>query len=262
MSPGFLERLKNYLDERLKGEGPYRYLFKPFEIYSEHGTRALLIQSKPFKVEIPGLFPGEKWAIRTRGEDVIISIEEYLDGNVRVLSYPLGKAGEYISECLLKSYKHRFEKAEAKGKEEEEKVWKAFMRERDEAREDYFNKRNFEKHLKKSYKWVFIGLLWLEEVCKKISKEHGVEIKVEIVDEIECNTFLAARFNGGNMSEEEKMEEIKKRVEAVIVAFKLALNAYPIFPEYPREHREEFQRFRRALLEKVKDLKMHNVKLY
>jgi len=82
---------------------------------------------------------------------------------------------------------------------------------KEEARRDYVNRRNFEKHLKKSYKEAFVRLLWFDEVAKRFSKEHGVEVKIEIADDVECRSGLVSEFNGNNMSEE-KLEEIKKRV--------------------------------------------------
>ncbi len=48
------------------------------------------------------------------------------------------------------------------------------------------------------------------------------------IDEIDCDSGIISEFNGSNMSEEEKLEEIKKRVEAVIAAYRLAEQAYEI----------------------------------
>ncbi|MEM2374347.1 MAG: hypothetical protein QXI11_07895, partial [Thermoproteota archaeon] len=53
-------------------------------------------------------------------------------------------------------------------------------------------------------------------------------------------------FNGNNMDEDRKFEEIKKRVEAVIVAYKLASQVY----ETSRKRRKEYLEFRDAILAK------------
>ncbi|MGB9718824.1 MAG: hypothetical protein ACPL4E_10400 [Thermoproteota archaeon] len=236
MSQSFLGRLRDYLNERLKDEGPYKGLFKPF------------------KIDMPSSFPGEKWMVRCEegGIAAVMNIAESFDGTISVYSCRTDRGGEYIHECLLKSYRYRFKKAEAKGREEEEKVWKVFREEKKRAREDYINRRNFEKHLKKSYKEAFIRLLWFDGVAKRISEEYGVEVKLTIAKDSDCGSCLVSRFNSKGMSDEEKLEEIKKRVEAITAACRLAQGAYEIGypPELQREYRRKYQEFRRAILEK------------
>lgn len=235
MSQSFLESVRDYLNERLKSDELYGWRFKPFEI------------------DVSSPFPEEKWMIYPRFPTLPIgSIVESIDGTISVYSSGIDKAGDDIAERLIKSYRRRFERAEAKGKGEEEKIWEAFEREKSEARRDYINRRNIEKHLKKNYRDAFIRLLWFEEACERISREYRVEVKVEIVNEVECNTYLTSRFNGSNMSEEEKFEEIKKRVEAIIAAYKLAKGAYKKrFPsELEKENYKKYQVFRKSILEK------------
>jgi len=225
MSQSFLEKLRDYLNERLRNEVLYGLPFKPFEIRGR-------------TVRAESLTPGGL-------------IEEHTDGTIVVESERVDCAGDYIGECLVKSYRRRFGKAKAKGKEEEEKVWKALRKEDKEACEDYTNRRNFEKHLKKSYKEAFIRLLWFDEVCRRISDEYEVEVKVE-VDGIDYDSFLVSEFNGSNTSEDEKLEQIKKRVEAVIAAYKLTKYAYiSRWPsEREKENHKKYLEFRKAILEK------------
>jgi len=52
------------------------------------------------------------------------------------------------------------------------------------------------------------------------------------------------------MSEEEKPEETKKRVEAVIAAYKLAESAYGTYEWTSEENHKKYLEFRKALLEK------------
>ncbi|MBO3842563.1 MAG: hypothetical protein FGF48_09160 [Candidatus Brockarchaeota archaeon] len=228
MSQEFLNRLKNYLDERLKGEVLYDSL-------------------KPFKIEV---FPPSnkywRWWVRTESYGVPVAVvAEHGDGTVSVKSDLLDKAGDDIIERLCKSYRSKF--AKARGNKEEEEVWDALRRkEEDEARKDYLNRRNFEKHLKKSYWHAFLRLLWFDEVARRISEEHGVEVRVEI-DKVDYESGLESKFDGSNMDEEKKFEEIRKRVEAVIAAYKLAHQAYH-FRE-PKK-REKFLEFRKANLAK------------
>lgn len=95
---------------------------------------------------------------------------------VSVISSALDAAGDHISEHLHESYRHRFAKAR-NNKEYEEKVQSTLDREIKEAREDYINRRNFKKHLKKSYWRAFLRLLWFDEVARRISNEYGIRKK-------------------------------------------------------------------------------------
>lgn len=229
MSQNFLERLRDYLNEKLRDEGPYKYYFKPFEIWIAGPSRM------------------DKWSVGTQGVAAVGSVTESIDGTVSVCSCRTDKAGVYISERLVKSYRHRLEKAGAKGKEEEDKFWKALEKEKEEIREDYINRRNIKKHLKRNYKEAFVRLLWFDEVARRISKEFGVEVKVEI-DEVDCDSCLVSEFNGSNMSEEEKFEEIERRVEAIIAARRLAQYAYKMgySPELKECHKKYLE-FRSSL---------------
>jgi hypothetical protein len=225
MSQTLLEKLRDYLNERLKNELLYYTKFKPFEIWT-YQTRDQVV--------------------RTESPTLVRSVEFRADGTIAVESELVDKGGDYIGERLVKNYRRRFKEAEAKGKEEEDKVWKALDKKEKEIRKDYINRKNLEKHLKKNYREAFIRLLWFDEVAKRVSKEYGIDVKVEI-DEIDYDSGLISEFNGSNMSEEEKFEEIKKRVEAVIAARKRAEQAYGTYPD---ERRKEYLEFRNAVLTK------------
>ncbi|MEM2598728.1 MAG: hypothetical protein QXI87_00180 [Thermoproteota archaeon] len=227
MSEAFLIKLKNYLDERLKNE-VLVCSFKPFEIYT------LFPSGSPWK-----------WQVHTESWTAVRTVEGFVDGTVVIKTDLLDRAGDHIRECLVRSYRYKFAKAKD-NKEEEERVDKAFQKEKKEAREDYFNRRNFEKHLKKSYWSAFLRLLWFDEVARRISEEYGVKVEV-LVDEVSCESGLESKFNGSNMDEEKKFEEIKKRVEAVVAAYKLAHTAYQT---YPLEKRKEYLEFAKAVLAK------------
>ncbi|MGB9717714.1 MAG: hypothetical protein ACPL4E_04665 [Thermoproteota archaeon] len=228
MSQAFLEGLRDYLNERLKNE-TFGFLFKPFEINTS--------------------CPPDKWLIGDEGTAAVASVAESVDGIVSVYSQRTDKAGDYIRERLVSSYRHRFKKARAKGEEEEERIWKAFDKEKEEICKDYINRRNIEKHLKKTYREAFIRLLWFDEVARRVSKEYGVEVELGI-DEIDCDSGLVSEFDGRNMDEETKFEEIKKRVEAIIAARKLAEQAYEAYVLHRKGKSNEYLEFRKALLEK------------
>jgi len=224
MDKSFLNRLKNYLDERLKNE-------------------VLIFSFKPFEIRVPSSPDSYwRWELSTQSHTIVRSIMERSDGTVIVESDLLDKAGDYIGECLVKSYRLRF--AKVKGNEEE--IWKTLKKEEEKAREGYLNRVNFEMHLKKSYWHAFLRLLWFDEVARRISKKYGVEVKV-VIDEIDYDSGLESRFDGRNMDDERKFEEIKKRVEALIDAYKLCQLSTKIFPD---ENRKEYLEFCNTIITK------------
>ncbi|MBO3809064.1 MAG: hypothetical protein FGF50_05655 [Candidatus Brockarchaeota archaeon] len=225
MGREFLNRLKNYLDERLKDE-------------------AIWDSFKPFEIDVFSPSDWRRWWVRTESRVPVGFVMERSDGTVSVESELLDKAGDYIIECVCRSYRFKFAKARG-NKEEEEKIDKAHNEEIDEARKDYLNRRNFEKHLKKSYWRAFLRLLWFDEVARRISEEYGVEVKVEI-DDVDYDSGLISEFDGRDMDEERKFEEIKRRVEAVTAAYKLAYQAYGT----SKEKRKDFLEFCNATLAK------------
>lgn len=225
MSQNFLNRLKEYLDERLKNE-------------------VIVGSFKPFKIETFSPSDWRRWEIWTQSHTIVRFVTERSDGTVTVESDLLDKAGDYIVECLAKSYGFKF--AEAEGNKEE-KVWDILRREKEEeVCKDYINRRNFEKHLKKSYWRAFLRLLWFDEVARRISEKYGVEVKV-VIDKVDYDSGLESRFDGRNMDEGRKIEEIKKRVEALIDAYKLCRLFTRV---YPNEERKEYLEFCNAVLMK------------
>ncbi|MBO3832504.1 MAG: hypothetical protein FGF51_03855, partial [Candidatus Brockarchaeota archaeon] len=193
--------MKSYLDERLKNE-------------------VVVGDFKPFKIR---MFPPSdkrwRWWVRTDSPAVVRSVMEHSDGTVSVKSDLLDKARDDIGDHLLNRYQHRIRLAKERGdKEEEKKVWETLFKKEEEVCEDYLNRRNFEKHLKKPYGHTFLRLLWFDEVARRISKEYGVKVEV-IIDKADYDSGLESKLDGSNMDEEKKFEETKKRVEAVIAAY-------------------------------------------
>ncbi|MEM4230168.1 MAG: hypothetical protein QXZ66_10475 [Thermoproteota archaeon] len=201
---------------------------------------------KPFEIEV--FSPSDKswrWWVWSGGPMSLTPVKfvmERSDSTVIVKSDGLDKARDYIGECLVKSYRLKFAKAGG-NKEEREKEWNALNKEENEACEDYLHRRNFEKHLKKPYWHAFLRLLWFDEVARRISEEYGVEVEVGIY-KVSYDSDFKSEFDGSSMDEERKFEEIKKRVEAIIAAFKLANQAY----ETSNEKRKEFLEFCNAIL--------------
>ncbi|MCX8182817.1 MAG: hypothetical protein N3F08_00120 [Crenarchaeota archaeon] len=66
------------------------------------------------------------------------------------------------------------------------------------------------------------------------------------IDEVSYELGLISKFDGSDIDEEKKFEEIKKRVEAVIAACKLAQQAYYTL----NEKRKEFLEFCNAIFAK------------
>ncbi|MBO3753464.1 MAG: hypothetical protein FGF53_01065, partial [Candidatus Brockarchaeota archaeon] len=131
-------------------------------------------------------------------------------------------------------------------KEEEKKAIEVVLRRQEEVCEDYLHRRNLEKHLKKPYWRTFVRLLWFDEVARRISEEYGVKVEA-VVYEVTYDCGLESKFDGTNMDEDKKFEEIKKRVEALIAAYKLA---YTVYQDYAPERYKECLEFAKAVLEK------------
>ncbi|MCX8182816.1 MAG: hypothetical protein N3F08_00115 [Crenarchaeota archaeon] len=139
MNQGFLNKLKNYLDVRLKDE-------------------VTIGSFEPFEIDIPEVSRRWRWGVRTPSFAMVRFVTEYEYGTVTVQSKSLDRAKDYIGECLIKSYRFRFAKAKS-DREEKEKIWEIIEKREKEALEDYFNRRNLEKHLREPYWHAFLRLL-------------------------------------------------------------------------------------------------------
>lgn len=204
----FLERLRNYLNERFKEE------LKRFKEGEE---------LEPFKIDMQPLISGVKWHIWTPETIGCRHIDEYEDGTIKIESDRIANPGIALGSYFFNTY--RSELSDVLNKDSLKLIRMKADEKEKEVLEDLIHRRNFEEHLEKPYGWVFANHLLADEIAEKVSRkiaEVTVSIKGTVITptkELMHATYFISRFDCRNVSEEEIFEEIKKRVEAVFTAY-------------------------------------------
>ncbi|MGQ9597661.1 MAG: hypothetical protein ACUVQY_10935 [Thermoproteota archaeon] len=198
VSQAFLERLKNYLNEKYKNDPG----FEPFEIFCPDKMR--------------------NWMINTYGLSSF-GVLEFPNGKVEVFSHAIEVWKDVIFDILTKRvYRYRLKKAKTE-KEIEKMIFGEISKKEDEILENLANRR-WEKYLDKKYVkkygYFIIELFWEEEVARRISEKYGVEVRLEVS---ERSNFVSI-FDSKEMTEEQIFNEIVKRAEVIHVAYKLVIN--------------------------------------
>ena len=178
-SQDFPKRVKDYLDERFKGEPFYR----PYEVRVEKILGRSLEKEKL------------KWSVQSWGFSCY-SIEEDMKGQIWIISDAIesidGWAEDYRIdasqlELLLK---------------------------------DLQDRRNWEKYNNK-YGRLIAMLRFEEEIAKLVTKKTGVKVALFIPPNFYfkyCHFYSV--FDANNIVDDQKMEEIKKRADAIFLAYK------------------------------------------
>ena len=84
------------------------------------------------------------------------------------------------------------------------------------------DRRNWDKCMKK-FKRIVAELTWADDMAKRASQETGIEI-VHFIPNSKFggdDSFYYTSFDSKGMSDEEKMKEIERHVDAVDMAYKL-----------------------------------------
>ncbi len=104
---------------------------------------------------------------------------------------------------------------EAKTQEEKEKIHREESKERERIIKD-FRQGRFEKYLKKRgiISYCAKRHMWGVEIAKRVSEKHGVEVKFEIDSE----SGFFTTFNSTGMDDEQLINDIMKRVDAIAEA--------------------------------------------
>ncbi|MEM1548231.1 MAG: hypothetical protein QXN75_03645 [Thermoproteota archaeon] len=123
--------------------------------------------------------------------------------------------GDEANEVLVILYYRKLKTEEGKEDLSERKISAKIDKKEGEILSDLMNRRNIEKHIKKSYGHAFTKLLWAGNTAEEISKEFDVEVKVFDSD-YHWGTYFTSVFDSKDMDEEHKLKKIKKRVEAVV----------------------------------------------
>ncbi|MBO3842140.1 MAG: hypothetical protein FGF48_06965 [Candidatus Brockarchaeota archaeon] len=178
------------------------------------------INPKEFRLHIPA--STETWAMTFwppsyRYHDYGISITAYKDGKLVVGSGPI-YTNEGIREVLF-AYKYERRLRKAKSEEEVKKIYEQAWEERKRIIED-FRQKKFEKHLKGAVRYFTRLFIWAEELAKRVSEEYGFEVKIDA----NSKTFFITAFDSTGMNDEQVVEEILKRVSAMVKVEAMLLN--------------------------------------
>lgn len=220
VSQSFPEKLKDILNEKYKN------------------TRWF----EPFELDTNPVFKDEKWCINTPmygGFGVI----GFTDGRIRVSTHVVDDWDDGIYNMLWPLYEP---KIKGKSKEEKEKIWAIYDKEREEILNDVINRR-WEKYLKgkylrKPYYGFIVGAFWADEVARRVSEKFSVE--VIYYTNPGYDSFFISFFDSKDMTEEQIINEVLKRTDAVSTAFKLY--------ESRKQHDEEYKKFKKELLAKAR----------
>jgi len=217
MSQDLPERLRDYLNEKHKNEEGFR----PYEI-------------------MKGQVRNEKWFVYTEWRGGC-GIRERMDGTIWVTSSALNYLGDWLLLVLSEPYKHRM--WSVKSEDEEEKICDELHKKADPILEDILHRRNLNKYLKeKDYRDIIIDVLWSDEIARRISQEFKIEVKC-LMDDVKWKTYFCSAFDSKGINEDQKFEEIVKRIEAVRAAYKM----YRLYDEMYDES-EDYKKFKERVL--------------
>jgi hypothetical protein len=184
--------------------------------------RALLAEKferRPWeKVELLPPHPPEKWMIAVRIFFEIF-ITAYENGKIKVDAGP-ERTWDGISEFYLwKKYKHKYEKAETD--EEKKRILQKEKEEEDRILED-FKQRRFEDYIKKGGVIAYFAgrHMWGDEVARRVSEKHGLEVRFEI----DTESGFITTFDSTGMDDEQLINETMKRVDAINEAREMFFN--------------------------------------
>jgi hypothetical protein len=181
-SPDFPKRVKEYLDERFKGEPFYR----PYEIH----VGDILEES----------LSGEelKWSVQLWSFGCC-AVEEDAKGQIWALSHGI----ETIDGWIEDYWRDGLDSSQLK----------VFLR-------DLQDKKNWRKYDRK-YRKLMARLRFGEKIAELVTKKTGVKVVLFIPSDIYfkyCRFYSV--FDANDMTDDQKMEEIKKRADAVFLAYK------------------------------------------
>jgi hypothetical protein len=176
-----------------------------------------------YPTEVQALLPAVGWGIhdeKLNWEILAIhnaQIYETVDGKIGIWSARTVAVEDTISSRLLeidnvKDHHLRFDKTKQIHKE-------------------LTNKDTREKH-KAKFKVLIERLEWGDEIAKKITEGTGINVKHYIPEPSDDNAFFYTEFDPKGMSDEEKMNEIKRHFDAID-------EAYAKFQEYDKRWFEE-----------------------
>jgi len=176
--------------------------------------RALLAEKferRPWeKVELLPPLPSKEWMIAVRLSDFDIFIKAYKNGKIEVDAGPEPTEDEISEFYLWRKYKRKYE--EAKTEEEKERIVKKECEEIGRIIED-FKQRRFEDYIKKGGTIAYFAgrHMWGDEVARRVSEKHGIEVGFEI----DTESGFITTFDSIGIDDEQLINEVMKRVNAI-----------------------------------------------
>jgi len=200
----FPGKVTSYLNKRFGGE---RY-FEPYKTDRGKFYRHSAMAGKELK-----------WCVWTGGLLSCSSLEEDVTGKIWVFSGSTGAP----DDTLLEEYGIRDPEI------------------RNRIVDELADRRNWRKHVK-NFKLLIGTLTWADEMAKRASDESRVEI-VHFIPNSRFEgdrSFYYTNFDSSGISDEQKLKEIERRVDAVDGAYKLNQD-YEAEKEFWKQHfSEEF----------------------
>jgi hypothetical protein len=171
------------------------------------------------KVELLGYSSLRKWMIAVRLHLFEIFITAYENGKMQVDAGPERTRSEISEFYLWKKYKHKYE--EAKTDEEKKRILQKEKEERNRIIED-FKQRRFEDYIKKGGVIAYFAgrHMWGDEVARRVSEKHGLEVRFEI----DTESCFFTTFDSTRMDDEQLINETMKRVDAINEAREMFFN--------------------------------------
>ncbi|MBO3842289.1 MAG: hypothetical protein FGF48_07730 [Candidatus Brockarchaeota archaeon] len=152
----------------------------------------------------------EKWSIVIDRHPHGFSITAYEDGKIEVAMGPVDHWDGIGDVIWIYKYKRRYERAKT---EEERKRIRQEKKEFESRAFDDFMQKDYERYLKdKALDYTARQHIWANEVAKRLSDKYGRSIEF-FEDE---KPGFAAEFNSTGMGEEQVIEEVMKRIDAMI----------------------------------------------
>jgi len=202
----FPEKVASYLTKRFSDDG----YFEPYKVDRGELYHHSTMESKELK-----------WVVGTGGLMSCCSLEEDVTGRIWFFSGPT----EAPRDTLLEEY-------DVVDMETRRRIVDELATDRE----------NWKKYLMK-FKRFIAHLIWADEVAKLVSEETDIEI-VHFIPNSKLlgydDSFLYTSFDSSGMSDDEKMKEIERRVDAIDKAYKLQ-DDFKAEEEFRKQHfGEEF----------------------
>lgn len=166
------------------------------------------------KVELLTTFIREKWCIAARFFPHDIFITAYEDDRIEVES-PMDHWDGIRDVIWTYKYDRKFDKA--KTEEERERIRQEESKFERKAYEDFIQKK-YEKYLNdRALNYTARQHIWANEIARRLSSKYGLSVEF-LEDE---KPGFASIFDSKGMSEGRIIEEVMKRVDAMVEAGKM-----------------------------------------